>query len=103
MAQVEKLIQAWLTAKISEMESQKTGTYSHPMGIKDGPLSPNIYRALMANFKYPTTLPSFRGSGDAQDPHNFIYGFLERLRLLGATDAIMCRVFTTCLIGEICD
>ena len=103
MAQIEELIQTRLAAKLAQIESQKADAYSRPMGIKDGPLSREIYRRSMTDFKYPTTLPSFRGSGDTQDPHNFVYGFLERLRLLGATDAIMCRVFTTCLTDEAWD
>lgn len=71
------------------------------MGIENELLSASIYGVSMADFKYPTTLSNFQGNMDTQDPQIFVYGFFERLRLLKATDVIMCRVFTTSLTGKV--
>ncbi|XP_078170108.1 uncharacterized protein LOC144564380 [Carex rostrata] len=70
------------------------------MGLEEGPLSAEIYAESLVDFKCPANLPVFRGSGDNQDPRSFMFGFRERLRLVGATDTTMCRVFTFCLAGE---
>lgn len=37
-------------------------------------ISLEIYEVSMVDFKYPTTLSSFWGSRDTQDPQNFVYG-----------------------------
>jgi Retrotransposon gag protein len=48
-------------------------------------------------------LETFKGSDDQNDAESFIHGFHERLSFLGATDGIICRVFFTCLTGEVWD
>ncbi|XP_078153001.1 uncharacterized protein LOC144548163 [Carex rostrata] len=94
------MIQVRVAAKLEEYELKKSGRYTYTMNEEDGPLAPRVYAESMVDFKYPNHLPSFRGSGDSQDPQSFIFGFRERLRLQGASDSVMCRVFTTCLEGE---
>jgi hypothetical protein len=100
MTMIRDLVRKGVAEKMAEMEQEKSGTGPRSLSLTEGPLAPEIYQAAMTDFKFPTTLPLFRGSGDTQDPQNFVYGFLERLRLQGASDAITCRVFTTCLSGE---
>lgn len=99
MEMVQEIIRKGVVEKMTEIDSKRTSTYSRPLCINDGPLASEIYDAVMVDFK-PESLLNFLGSRDSQDPQHFVYGLLERLRLQGATDAIMCRVFTTCLMGE---
>src|SRR5664279_3910716 len=103
MAAIRDMVRKGVARELAEMNVGKSKRRDPRLGMDEGPLSKRIYRASMADFKYPTTLPSFRGSGDIQDPQNFVHSFQERLRLLGATDPIMCRIFTTCLSGEAWD
>jgi len=103
MAAIRDMVRKGVAHELAEMNVGKGKRRDPHLGVDEGPLSKHIYRASMADFKYPTTLPNFRGSGDIQDPHNFVHSFQERLRLLGATDPIMCRIFTTCLSGEAWD
>lgn len=100
---VKRMIERKVEEKVAAMEKLKPGGHSQPIGLGDGPLSTRIYKESVGDFKYPATLPSFRGSKDSQDPRNFVAGFVERLSLMGATDAMLCRVFTTCLAGEAWD
>lgn len=90
------MIQSQVASKL-EYESKKAGTYRCTMNAEDGPLVPEVYTESMIDFKYPNNLPSFQESGDSQDPQSFIFGFRERLRLQGASNSVMCRVFTICL------
>lgn len=84
---------------MNEYELVKANARNRPLELEDGPLSAEIYAESMVDFKCPNNLLSFRGSGDSQDPRSFMFGFRERLRLIGATDTMMCRVFF-CLSRE---
>lgn len=97
---VHDLISKGVAEKLAELELEKVGGHPMILSLTEGPLALEIYKVSMEDFKYPNSLPSFRGSGDTQDPQNFVYGFYERLRLHGVSDAIICRVFTICLKGE---
>jgi Retrotransposon gag protein len=62
-----------------------------------------MYQLTLHDFKIPLSLETFKGSNDQKDVESFIHDFHERLSLLGATDGIMCRIFSTCLTGEAWD
>jgi Retrotransposon gag protein len=45
-------------------------------------------------------LDTFKGSDNQNDDESFIHIFLERLSLLRVSDDVICRIFSTCLVGE---
>jgi hypothetical protein len=65
-----------------------------------GPLSPEMYRLTMHDFKIPSSLNMFKESEDPKDVESYIHGFREWLSLLGANDGIIYRIFSACLAGE---
>jgi hypothetical protein len=67
--------------------------------VDDSPLTDNIFTEAMLTFKL-WTLDTFKGSDNSQDPGTFIFSFREKIRVLGVSNAIMCRLFTVCLRGE---
>jgi hypothetical protein len=66
------------------------------LNVDDCPLVENIYAEAMPNFNF-STLDNFKGSDDNQDLETFIFGFREKLRVLGVSDTIMCRLLTVYL------
>jgi Retrotransposon gag protein len=77
----------------------------HPRQFRpaSSPLSPEIYQLTLHDFKISPSLDTFKGSDDQKDPESFIHGFHEWLSLLGASDGIICWVFSTCFTGEAWD
>lgn len=89
-ATIQDMVRKGVARELVEMNVGKNKSRDHPINIHSRPLSKRIYSTSMVDLKYPTTMPNFWGRGDAQDPHNFVHSFQERLCLLGATDSIIC-------------
>jgi hypothetical protein len=95
LAQIECLVQEGIDKKMTD----DVGLKCEFLNVDDSPLAENIYAKAMSTFNF-LTLDNFKGSDDSQDPETFVFGFQEKLRVLGVSDAIMCRLFTVCLRGE---
>jgi hypothetical protein len=95
LAQIERLVQEGIDKRLGDDASLKRGL----LDIDDSPLVDAIYTEAMPTFSF-STLDTFKGSDDSQDPETFVFGFREKLRVLGISDSIMCRLFTICLRGE---
>lgn len=78
MAAIRDMVRKGVVRELAKMDAGRNETRDRPVGIDEGPLSKRIYRESMADFKYLTTLPNFRGNGDTQDPHNFVHSFQEK-------------------------
>ena len=97
---LQRMIAEGVRQQIQEREKNKAA--GPLLDIDNGPLAPEIYSAPDSDVKTPQ-LDSFKGASDARDPESFVYGFRERMRLAQASDAVMCRLFCTCLTGEAWD
>jgi Retrotransposon gag protein len=98
--QIEEMVR-----KRVEDQMGKYDKFPHPRRFRpaSGPLSLKMYKLTPHDFKILPSLDTFKGIDDQKDPESFIHGFHDLLSLLGAFDGIICRVFSTCLIGEACD
>jgi hypothetical protein len=95
LAQIEHLVQEGIDKRLADDASLKREL----LNVDDSPLAENIYVEAMPMFNF-STLDNFKGSDDSQDPETFVFRFWKKLRVLGISDAIMCRLFTVCLRGE---
>jgi hypothetical protein len=95
LAQIERLVQEGIDKRLADDAGLKRGH----LNVDDSPLAENIYAEAMPTFNF-STLDKFKGSDDSQDPETFLFGFREELRVLGVSDAIICRLFMVCLGGE---
>jgi Retrotransposon gag protein len=88
-----------------EDQMAKYDKIPHPRQFRpaSGPFSPEMYQLTLHDFKIPPLLDTFKGSDDKKDPESFIHNFHELLGLLGASDGIICRVFSICLTEEAWD
>lgn len=82
MEAIWDMVKKGVARELAEMDVGRSKPRDQSISIHDRPLLKHIYKTSMANYKYPTTLLNFRGSGDIQDLHNFVHSFQERLRLL---------------------
>ena len=94
---LQRMIDEGVNRRIQEREKGKS--VCSFLDADRGPLAPEIYLAPDSDIRIPQ-LDSFKGTSDNRDPESFIYGFRERMRLVRASDEVMCRTFCTCLTGE---
>ena len=94
---LQRMIDEGVNRRIQEREKGKS--VCSFLDADKGPLAPEIYLAPDSDIRIPQ-LDSFKGTSDNRDSESFIYGFRERMRLVRASDEVMCRTFCTCLTGE---
>ena len=94
---LQKMIDEGVGRQIRERE--RNNSVCSFLDADKGPLAPEIYLAPDSDIRIPQ-LDNFKGASDNRDPESFIYGFRERMRLVRASDEVMCRTFCTCLTSE---
>jgi hypothetical protein len=92
LTHIECLVQEGLNKRLVNA----VGLKRELLNVDDSPLADNIF---VDTFNF-STLDTFKGSNDSQDSETFIFGFREKLRVLGVSDVIMCHLFTVYLRGE---
>ena len=90
-----------LLRRIADLERQ-INKDSHPTDfLTEGPLDYALYQTILPP---NSEIPNIGNFGMSQskfaDPKTFLVAFKERFRLAGYSDAVMCRVFPTCLEGK---
>ena len=90
-----------LLQRVADIERKLNKNPQSTDFLTDGPLSQDLYRTILPpNSKIPNIGSFGMTQSRYQDPKAFLIAFKERFQLAGYSDAVMCRVFPTCLEGK---
>jgi hypothetical protein len=67
LTQIERFVQEGLDKRLATAAGLKRGL----LDVDDSPLSDNIFAEAMSTFNF-STLDTFKGSDDSQDPETFV-------------------------------